>query len=83
MFNNIVSTLNILSCKKYKIKRLYIRHPHPAMGYLKLSTKEKKKLIANILIQNQKYEDIIDHWAKIYKFKYVFKSSMLMVCDQN
>ncbi len=75
MFNNIVSTLNVLSCvKKYRIKKIVYSASSSCYGIPKnYPTNENEKIDCKYPYSKSKKicEDIIDHWAKIYKFNYV------------
>jgi UDP-glucose 4-epimerase len=75
MYNNIVSTLNVLSCmKKYKIKKIIFAASSSCYGIPKTyPTKESEKIDCKYPYSKSKNicEDIIIHWSKIYKFRYI------------
>lgn len=75
MYNNITSTLNVLDCiKKYKIKKIIYAASSSCYGIpKKYPTKENEKIDCKYPYSHSKNicEQLIVHWAKIYKFSYV------------
>ena len=75
MYNNIVSTLNILSCiKKYNVKKIIYAASSSCYGIpKKYPTKENEKIDCKYPYSKSKNscEDIIIHWSKVYRFKFI------------
>ena len=70
-FNGTLNILNLMN--KFKIKKVYMPHPHPVMEYQKNIPQVRIAKSTQYPYSFSKYlaESLIKNWSKIYKINYL------------